>query len=175
MFATSWDSNVSDRTLAFNCTLKSAKGDQTSSTEKLLGQLAACAALSASGDLSSSKISRGRCESLSCKRRGLFSGQSGGRSKRKKRYRIGQDAARNHPGEHAAFATNSSISDLLAIHTKTAPYRTYVMTFELPRGALPDALYWDGRPISLCAAAAGAGPNRLRARRRGRPQERTGG
>jgi multimeric flavodoxin WrbA len=27
--------------LAFNCTLKSAKGDQTSSTEKLLGQLAA--------------------------------------------------------------------------------------------------------------------------------------
>jgi hypothetical protein len=27
--------------LAFNCTLKSAKGDQTSSTQKLLGQLAA--------------------------------------------------------------------------------------------------------------------------------------
>jgi glycine/D-amino acid oxidase-like deaminating enzyme/nitrite reductase/ring-hydroxylating ferredoxin subunit len=45
--------------------------------------------------------------------------------------------------QHAVVATNSSISDRFAIHTKTAPYRTYVMAFELPRGALPDALYWD--------------------------------
>lgn len=45
--------------------------------------------------------------------------------------------------KHAVVATNSSISDLVAIHTKTAPYRTYVMTFEIKRGALPDALYWD--------------------------------
>jgi glycine/D-amino acid oxidase-like deaminating enzyme/nitrite reductase/ring-hydroxylating ferredoxin subunit len=45
--------------------------------------------------------------------------------------------------EHAVVATNSSISDRFAIHTKTAPYRTYVMAFEIPRGALPDALYWD--------------------------------
>ena len=45
--------------------------------------------------------------------------------------------------QHAVVATNSSISDRFAIHTKTAPYRTYVMAFELPRGTLPDALYWD--------------------------------
>jgi glycine/D-amino acid oxidase-like deaminating enzyme/nitrite reductase/ring-hydroxylating ferredoxin subunit len=45
--------------------------------------------------------------------------------------------------QHAVVATNSSISDRFAIHTKTAPYRTYVMAFELSRGALPDALYWD--------------------------------
>jgi glycine/D-amino acid oxidase-like deaminating enzyme/nitrite reductase/ring-hydroxylating ferredoxin subunit len=45
--------------------------------------------------------------------------------------------------QHAVIATNSSISDLVAIHTKTAPYRTYVMAFEIKRGALPDALYWD--------------------------------
>lgn len=44
---------------------------------------------------------------------------------------------------HAVVATNSSISDLVAIHTKTAPYRTYVMAFEIKRGTLPDALYWD--------------------------------
>jgi glycine/D-amino acid oxidase-like deaminating enzyme len=44
---------------------------------------------------------------------------------------------------HAVVATNSSISDRFAIHTKTAPYRTYVITFEVKRGALPDALYWD--------------------------------
>ncbi|WP_441235457.1 FAD-dependent oxidoreductase [Bradyrhizobium sp. 930_D9_N1_4] len=44
---------------------------------------------------------------------------------------------------HAVVATNSSISDRFAIHTKTAPYRTYVIAFAIPRGALPDALYWD--------------------------------
>jgi glycine/D-amino acid oxidase-like deaminating enzyme/nitrite reductase/ring-hydroxylating ferredoxin subunit len=45
--------------------------------------------------------------------------------------------------KHAVVATNSSISDRFALHTKTAPYRTYVMAFEIERGALPDALYWD--------------------------------
>ena len=43
----------------------------------------------------------------------------------------------------AVVATNSPINDALAIHTKQAPYRTYAMAFALPRGALPDALYWD--------------------------------
>ncbi|MDB5579134.1 MAG: 2Fe-2S ferredoxin, partial [Bradyrhizobium sp.] len=41
------------------------------------------------------------------------------------------------------MATNSPISDTFALHTKMAPYRTYAMAFSIPRGALPDALYWD--------------------------------
>ncbi len=45
--------------------------------------------------------------------------------------------------QHAVVATNSSISDRYAIHTKTSPYRTYVITFAIERGTLPDALYWD--------------------------------
>lgn len=44
---------------------------------------------------------------------------------------------------HAIVATNSPINDIVAIHSKTAPYRTYAMAFELPEGYLPDALYWD--------------------------------
>jgi glycine/D-amino acid oxidase-like deaminating enzyme/nitrite reductase/ring-hydroxylating ferredoxin subunit len=44
---------------------------------------------------------------------------------------------------HAVFATNSPINDRVALHSKMAPYRTYAMAFTLPRGALPDALYWD--------------------------------
>jgi Rieske Fe-S protein len=40
-------------------------------------------------------------------------------------------------------ATNAPINDKYAIHTKQAPYRTYAMAFELSKGALPDALYWD--------------------------------
>jgi nitrite reductase/ring-hydroxylating ferredoxin subunit len=43
----------------------------------------------------------------------------------------------------AVVATNSPISNLFALHTKMAPYRSYAMTFEIKAGALPDALYWD--------------------------------
>jgi glycine/D-amino acid oxidase-like deaminating enzyme/nitrite reductase/ring-hydroxylating ferredoxin subunit len=45
--------------------------------------------------------------------------------------------------KHAVFATNSPTCDWVEIHNKMAPYRTYAMAFALPRGALPDALYWD--------------------------------
>jgi Rieske Fe-S protein len=31
----------------------------------------------------------------------------------------------------------------VAVHTKQAPYRTYVIAGTLPRGSLTDALYWD--------------------------------
>lgn len=42
----------------------------------------------------------------------------------------------------AVVATNAPINDLVAIHTKQAPYRTYAIALDLA-GALPDALYWD--------------------------------
>jgi glycine/D-amino acid oxidase-like deaminating enzyme/nitrite reductase/ring-hydroxylating ferredoxin subunit len=41
------------------------------------------------------------------------------------------------------FATNSPIGGSVTIHTKQAPYRTYAFAALLPRGSLPDALYWD--------------------------------
>ena len=44
---------------------------------------------------------------------------------------------------HAVVATNSPINDRYALHTKCAPYRTYAMALQLPRGKLPDGLYWD--------------------------------
>jgi len=43
----------------------------------------------------------------------------------------------------AVVATNSPIVDRFALHTKMAPYRTYAMAFTIPKGAIPDALYWD--------------------------------
>jgi len=43
----------------------------------------------------------------------------------------------------AVVATNGPINDTFALHTKMAPYRSYAMAFEIGRGALPDALYWD--------------------------------
>src|SRR6185312_8031084 len=43
----------------------------------------------------------------------------------------------------AVVATNAPIVDRFALHTKMAPYRTYAMAFSIPKGAIPDALYWD--------------------------------
>lgn len=43
----------------------------------------------------------------------------------------------------AVVATNSPIHERVAIHTKQAPYRSYVIALAIPRGAVPTALYWD--------------------------------
>jgi glycine/D-amino acid oxidase-like deaminating enzyme len=41
------------------------------------------------------------------------------------------------------IATNSPIDPKIAIHTKQAPYRTYVFAAPVPKGSIDDALYWD--------------------------------
>jgi glycine/D-amino acid oxidase-like deaminating enzyme/nitrite reductase/ring-hydroxylating ferredoxin subunit len=43
----------------------------------------------------------------------------------------------------AVVATNTPINDLVAIHTKQAPYRTYVIAGPVPKDSVADALYWD--------------------------------
>jgi glycine/D-amino acid oxidase-like deaminating enzyme/nitrite reductase/ring-hydroxylating ferredoxin subunit len=57
--------------------------------------------------------------------------------------RVATDGGGTVTASRAVVATNSPINDRVAIHSKMAPYRTYAMAFTLPRGALPDALYWD--------------------------------
>ncbi len=41
------------------------------------------------------------------------------------------------------IATNTPINDLIAIHTKQAPYTTYVIGARVPSGSVTRALYWD--------------------------------
>ncbi|HAZ13167.1 MAG: hypothetical protein A2X86_20775 [Bdellovibrionales bacterium GWA2_49_15] len=41
------------------------------------------------------------------------------------------------------MATNTPVNDLFAIHTKQAAYRTYVLGFDIPKGSIPNALFWD--------------------------------
>ncbi|HYO23730.1 MAG TPA: FAD-dependent oxidoreductase [Lacipirellulaceae bacterium] len=61
----------------------------------------------------------------------------------------GGDQAKVTVGEHTVtagsvvVATNSPVNDIVAIHTKQAPYMTYVVGCKVPRGSVPDALYWD--------------------------------
>src|SRR3712207_482310 len=40
-------------------------------------------------------------------------------------------------------ATNTPVNDLVSIHTKQAPYRTYVVGARVPRGSVPRVLLWD--------------------------------
>lgn len=40
-------------------------------------------------------------------------------------------------------ATNSPMNDLVAMHTKQAPYHTYVVGMPVPAGSVEAALYWD--------------------------------
>ena len=40
-------------------------------------------------------------------------------------------------------ATNTPVNDRLAVHTKQAPYRTYVIGATVPAGSVPTVLYWD--------------------------------
>jgi glycine/D-amino acid oxidase-like deaminating enzyme/nitrite reductase/ring-hydroxylating ferredoxin subunit len=41
------------------------------------------------------------------------------------------------------IATNSPINDWVAMHTKQAAFRTYVVGARVPRGSVPRALFWD--------------------------------
>jgi glycine/D-amino acid oxidase-like deaminating enzyme/nitrite reductase/ring-hydroxylating ferredoxin subunit len=43
----------------------------------------------------------------------------------------------------AVIATNVPFNDRLVIHTKQAPYHTYVIGARVPPGAITHALYWD--------------------------------
>jgi glycine/D-amino acid oxidase-like deaminating enzyme/nitrite reductase/ring-hydroxylating ferredoxin subunit len=53
------------------------------------------------------------------------------------------DTGNTVSAKYAIVATNSPINDMVALHTKQAPYRTYAMALMLPKGAFPDGLYWD--------------------------------
>lgn len=50
---------------------------------------------------------------------------------------------------HVVVATNTPVNDLVTMHTKQFPYRTYVIAAKIPKGKLPYALWWDtGDPDS---------------------------
>lgn len=40
-------------------------------------------------------------------------------------------------------ATNTPVNDLVAVHTKQAAYRTYVVALEVPKDSIPSILLWD--------------------------------
>lgn len=45
--------------------------------------------------------------------------------------------------QHAVVTTNTPINDRYIIHTKQAPYATYVLALRVERGVIPHLLWWD--------------------------------
>ncbi len=45
--------------------------------------------------------------------------------------------------EHVVIATNTPINDLVTMHTKQFPYRSYVIGALIPKGSIEPALWWD--------------------------------
>jgi len=57
-------------------------------------------------------------------------------------------------------ATNSPFTTLVAMHTKQAPYRTFVVAAECPRGTFPQVLLWDtGHPYHYVRVEPAARPD----------------
>lgn len=44
---------------------------------------------------------------------------------------------------HIVVATNSPVNDIVTMHTKQSPYRSYVIAGKVQKGELPYALWWD--------------------------------
>lgn len=57
--------------------------------------------------------------------------------------RVITDEGRLIESDYLVVATHTPIDDLVVMHTKQAAYRTYVIAGWVPRGAVPEALYWD--------------------------------
>jgi len=45
--------------------------------------------------------------------------------------------------QSVVIATNTPINDMVVVHTKQAPYTTYVIGAKVPTNSVPTALYWD--------------------------------
>lgn len=58
------------------------------------------------------------------------------------------DAGKRINASSIVVATNTPVNDRMAMHTKQAAYRTYVLAFEVPKGSVPHILLWDTGPYS---------------------------
>lgn len=77
--------------------------------------------------------------------------------KRPRRPRVKTSEQHTVTASSVVFATNSPVNDWVTMHTKQAPYRTYVIATRIPRNAVPRALYWDTlEPYHYVRLASGA-------------------
>ncbi len=61
----------------------------------------------------------------------------------KQEARVETESGHTITASAVVVATNTPVNDRVAIHTKQAPYLTYVIGARVPRGSVERALYWD--------------------------------
>lgn len=62
--------------------------------------------------------------------------------------------------DEVVVATNAPIGETARLHARQAPYRSYVVGFRIPAGAIPHVLLWDtGSPYHYVRVQQGAGPD----------------
>jgi glycine/D-amino acid oxidase-like deaminating enzyme/nitrite reductase/ring-hydroxylating ferredoxin subunit len=58
-------------------------------------------------------------------------------------HQVKTDAGFTVTANHLVVATNTPVNDRVTMHTKQAPYRSYVIGVKIMDDAVPNALYWD--------------------------------
>jgi glycine/D-amino acid oxidase-like deaminating enzyme/nitrite reductase/ring-hydroxylating ferredoxin subunit len=70
--------------------------------------------------------------------------------------RVGTERGSSVTAGAIVVATNTPVNDRLVVHTKQAPYMTYVIGALVPAGSVPQALFWDtGDPYHYVRLHAG--------------------
>jgi glycine/D-amino acid oxidase-like deaminating enzyme/nitrite reductase/ring-hydroxylating ferredoxin subunit len=73
--------------------------------------------------------------------------------------RVRTAAGRTVTARDVVVATNSPVNDGVTMHTKQAPYRTYVIGVRVAKGSIPPGLYWDtAEPYHYVRLLDPAGP-----------------
>ena len=88
----------------------------------------------------------------------------------KDRVEVRTQSGRKVTSGSVVVATNVPINDRLAIHTKQAPYTTYVIALAMPRDMVEPALWWDTRE-SVSQGQSGDAPYHYVRTMRGRADD----
>ena len=89
------------------------------------------------------KYMAGLADAVKRNRGRIYTGTHVNKIKGGKSARVETDNGHTVTAGSIVVATNTPVNDLVAIHTKQAPYRTYVIGARIPRGSVPTILLWD--------------------------------
>jgi glycine/D-amino acid oxidase-like deaminating enzyme/nitrite reductase/ring-hydroxylating ferredoxin subunit len=73
----------------------------------------------------------------------IYTGTHASKIEGGERARVETDAGHIVTASAVVVATNTPVNDRVAIHTKQAPYITYVIGARIPSGSVEKALFWD--------------------------------
>lgn len=84
------------------------------------------------------------CERIEAQGGKIYCGTHAGKVVEKnKKYHISTDQKHSVSAKHVIYAANSMTGSRLLPHMKQAPYRTYVIAGEIPKGSVTKAIYYD--------------------------------